>query len=147
MKRRFVFTAEMIKIIITPDHRKIFAWTTRGIAKQNHSCFNENDFAIRGLLQMAPVCGSDGRLSGSVVIEGQVIVFADSFTEAQLLLPGYLANLFTCFIIDDFDDDFLGFGIYADPGFIFGTPQTRIVRGNIVVIGNDFHRIQFGRVA
>jgi hypothetical protein len=96
---------------------------------------------------MAPVCGLDGRLNGSVVIEGHVLIFADSFAETQLLLPGYLANFFTCFIIDKLDDDFLGFGIYADPGFIFGTPQTRIVRGNIVVIGNDFHRIQFGRVA
>jgi len=54
MKRRFVFTAEMIKIIITPDHRKIFAWTTRGIAKQNHSCFNENDFADPGPFANGP---------------------------------------------------------------------------------------------
>ena len=67
---------------------------------------------------MAPVCDSDGRLNGPVVIEGLVIVFADSFAEAQLLLPGYLANFFPCFIIDDFDDDFLGLGVYTDPGFI-----------------------------
>ena len=147
MKRRFIFTAEKIIAIITPDHWKIFGWKMCRIAKQNHSCYSKNDFAIGGLLQMAPVCDSDGELYGPVVIEGHVIVFADSFSEAQLLLPGYLANFFTCFIIDDFDDDFLGFGIYADPDSIFGTRQPRIVRGNIVVVGNDFHRVQLGLVA
>jgi len=96
---------------------------------------------------MAPVCGSDGWLNRPIVIESLVIVFADAFAEAQSLLPGYLANFFTCFIIDDFDDDFLGFGVYADPGLIFGTVQPSVVRGNIVVIGNDLHRVQFCLVA
>ena len=50
MKRRFFFTVEMIIAIITLDHWEIFGWTTCGITKQNHSCFNKNDFAVRGLL-------------------------------------------------------------------------------------------------
>ena len=88
---------------------------------------------------MAPVCGSDGWLNRPIVIESLVIVFADAFAEAQSLLPGYLANFFSGFIIDDFNDEILGFGIYTDSGFIFRSRKVCIVRRYIVVIRNDFY--------
>jgi hypothetical protein len=68
-----------------------------------------------------------GRLSSLVVLKGPFMVFADSFTEAEFFFSGYLANFFTCFTVDDFNDDLLGFGVDADLGFVFGTGQTCIV--------------------